>query len=85
MDYTLIALIGNISVNVTLAVLYYYRIKIEKKQIGIMAQNAYSRECLRMLRKHIHIEKEELLKMTPQELREFLDELEHTGEEIGGS
>lgn len=74
-DYTLVALAGNIAVNITLAILYYYRIKIETKQIRIMEENALSRKYLKLLQKHIEAEKEEIIRMSPQELREFLDNL----------
>ena len=87
-DYTLVALLANIAVNVILASLYYYRVKLERMQINItkrqaeiMANNAEATICLEKLRKYIHSDKEDILKMNNDELREFLNSLEHTGEE----
>lgn len=78
---TIIALIGNMIVNCFLAYLYRYRANIETRQIQIMEENAESKKCLRIFRQHIRLEREEIKKMTPEELDEFLDELEHLGEE----
>jgi hypothetical protein len=80
MDYTLIALIGNISVNVILALLYSYRIKIEKRQVQIIADNAESKRCLESIKRAIAREKDDLTRMSPEELKEFLDFLEKMGE-----
>lgn len=79
-DTTTIVLIGNMIVNCFLAYLYSYRVKIEKKQIEIMAENAEARKCLDVLKGHIKLEKDDILNMNKQELREFLESIECLGE-----
>lgn len=78
---TIIALIGNMTVNCFLAYLYNYRVRIENKQIRIMEENAESRKCLTIFRTHIKLEKDDILMMNKEDLKAFLDELEHLGEE----
>lgn len=78
---TVIALITNTIVNCFLAYLYRFRVKIEKKQTEIAEENAIARRTLMIFRKHIKLEKEEILKCSPKELKEFIEELEHLGEE----
>ena len=77
---TIIVLISNMIVNCVLAVLYFYRVKIEKKQIDIMAKNAEAKACLEAMKKHIHTERRDIENMTKEELKEFLDYLEQVGE-----
>jgi len=81
MDSSQILVIGNLAVITGYFIATLYRIKIEKKQTEIQAENAEAAKCLRMLRKHIKVEKDDILKMSPEELKEFLDGLEHLGEE----
>lgn len=79
---TLIVLVSNMVVNCFLAYLYRYRVKIEEKQTRIQEENAEARRCLKMFRKHIKLEREEILKMQDTvEFEDFLTELEHLGEE----
>jgi hypothetical protein len=78
---TLVALITNTIVNCFLAYLYRFRVKIEQKQTKIQEENAIARRELILFRKHIKLEKEEILKLNKKELREFLDDLEHLGED----
>lgn len=79
---TLIVLVSNMVVNCFLAYLYHYRVKIEEKQTRIQEENAEARRCLKMFRKHIKLEREEILKMQDTvEFEDFLTELEHLGEE----
>jgi hypothetical protein len=77
---TLIVLLGNMIVNVFLAYLYRIRVKIETLQIEIMKKNAEALECLKEFRKYIRAEEKDILKMSPEELREFVEELKHLGE-----
>jgi len=79
-EVTVIVLISNMVVNCVLAVLYFYRVKIEKKQVDIMAKNAEAKACLEVMKKHIHTERKDIENMSKEDLKEFLDYLEHIGE-----
>ena len=79
-EVTVIVLISNMIVNCVLAVLYFYRVKIEKKQVDIMANNAEAKVCLEVMKKHIHTERRDIENMSKEDLKEFLDYLEHIGE-----
>ncbi|HXX87570.1 MAG TPA: hypothetical protein VEH86_03890 [Candidatus Acidoferrum sp.] len=79
-EVTIIVLISNMIVNCILAVLYSYRVKIEKEQVNIMARNAEAKACLEAMKKHIHTERKDIENMSKEELKEFLDYLEHVGE-----
>lgn len=84
MDSTIIyilVLIGNMTVNVFLAYLYHFRVKIEQKQTQIAEENAEARKCLRNFRKYIGIEEETIKNMSPKELEEFIYNLKHLGED----
>lgn len=81
LDSSQILVIGNLAVITGYFIATLYRIKIEKKQTEIQAENAEAKKCLVMLRKHIKVEKEDILKMDQKDLKEFLDGLEHLGEE----
>ena len=76
----MIVLVSNMVVNCVLAVLYSYRVKIEKKQVDIMAKNAEAKACLDIMKRHIHTERKDIENMSKEELKEFLDYLEHVGE-----
>jgi len=79
-EVTVIVLISNMVVNCVLAVLYSYRVKIEKKQVDIMAKNAEAKACLDIMKRHIRTERKDIENMSKEELKEFLDYLEHVGE-----
>jgi len=79
-EVTVIVLVSNMVVNCVLAVLYSYRVKIEKKQVDIMAKNAEAKACLDIMKRHIHTERKDIENMSKEELKEFLDYLEHVGE-----
>jgi glutaredoxin-related protein len=79
-EVTVIVLISNMVVNCVLAVLYSYRVKIEKKQVEIMARNAEAKACLDIMKRHIRTERKDIENMSKEELKEFLDYLEHVGE-----
>jgi len=79
-EVTVIVLVSNMIVNCILAVLYSYRVKIEKKQVDIMAKNAEAKACLDIMKRHIHAERKDIENMSKEELKEFLDYLEHVGE-----
>jgi len=79
-EVTVIVLVSNMIVNCVLAVLYFYRVKIEKKQVDIMAKNAEAKACLDIMKRHIHTERKDIENMSKEELKEFLDYLEHVGE-----
>jgi len=79
-EVTVIVLISNMAVNCVLAVLYYYRVRIEKKQVDVMVKNAEAKACLEVMKRHIHTERKDIENMSKEELKEFLDYLEHVGE-----
>ena len=79
-EVTVIVLVSIMVVNCVLAVLYSYRVKIEKKQVDIMAKNAEAKACLDIMKRHIHTERKDIENMSKEELKEFLDYLEHVGE-----
>ena len=79
-EVTVIVLVSNMIVNCVLAVLYFYRVQIEKKQVDIMAKNAEAKACLDIMKRHIHTERKDIENMSKEELKEFLDYLEHVGE-----
>jgi hypothetical protein len=79
-EVTVIVLISNMIVNCVLAVLYPYRVRIEKKQVDIMAKNAEAKALLEVMKRHIDTERKDIENMTKGDLKEFLDYLEHLGE-----
>jgi DNA relaxase NicK len=80
-DTTTMVLIGNMVVNCILAILYSYRVKIEKKQIDITGRNAEAKTQLETLKRYIAKEKNDIKNMSREELADFLDYLERLGEE----
>lgn len=77
---TVIVLVSNMIVNCVLAVLYSYRVKIEKKQVDVMVKNAEAKACLEVMKRHIRTERRDIENMSKEELKEFLDYLEHVGD-----
>ena len=76
----MIVLVSNMVVNCVLAVLYSYRVKLEKKQVDVMVKNAEAKACLEVMKRHIRTQRKDIENMSKEELREFLDYLEHVGE-----
>ena len=76
-----IVLISNTLVMSATLVATLYRIKIEKKQVEIVAENTEAKKCLEILKKHIKLERDEIMKMNDKDLREFLDSIEKIGED----
>jgi len=79
-EVTVIVLISNMVVNCVLAVLYSYRVKIEKQQVDVMVKNAEAKACLETMKRHIRAERKDIENMSKEELEEFLDYLVHLGE-----
>jgi hypothetical protein len=80
-DYTVIVIITNTLVVLATFLATLYRIKIERDQIQTLKKNVLAKECLTSLRKYIKAERKSISSMNEQELREFLDYLEHLGED----
>jgi predicted ATP-grasp superfamily ATP-dependent carboligase len=81
MDAQSIIIIGNTLIMGATLIATLYRIKIERDQIKVTIENTESKRCLAVLRKHVKTEKEEIVKMNKRELKEFLESIEHIGEE----
>jgi restriction endonuclease len=79
-EVTVIVLISNMIVNCILAVLYSYRVKIEKQQVDVTVKNAEAKACLETMKRHVRSERKDLENMTNEELKEFLDYLQNIGE-----
>jgi hypothetical protein len=72
LDWNLIATLS-VMTGTLLATLY--RIKIEKKQTQIQEENATYRLRIKMMKDIMKREKEEIKKMTPEEISEMLEEV----------
>jgi len=57
------------------AVATIYRIKIEKKHIDVVAENAEYKKRIDTFKFFVEKEKEEFMKMTPQEIYEMLEKV----------
>lgn len=57
------------------AVATIYRIKIEKKQVEVVAENAEYKKRIETFKFFVEKEKEEFLKMSPQEIYEMLNKV----------
>jgi hypothetical protein len=79
MDYTVIVIITNTLVVLATFIATIYRIKIEREQIQTIKRNVQSKECLESLRKYIKAERNSIMGMNEQELKEFLELLGKTG------
>jgi hypothetical protein len=74
-----IVIIGNMLVNVTLLLVYLYRVKIEKKQIRIMERSAEANNKLGFIAALVRRERSDILSMRKEELVRFLNLLEELG------
>ena len=72
---TLIALISNTIFIAITAVATIYRIKIEKKQVQVVAENAEYRKTIELFKLMMEKEKDEFLKMTPEEVYDMLQKV----------
>jgi len=79
-EVTIIVLVSNMIVNCFLAALYFYRVVIERRQVDIMVKNAEAKAFLDLVRNRIHTQRKDLENMNQEDLKEFLDYLEHMGE-----
>ena len=71
-DWNLIATL-TVMTGTLLATLY--RIKIEKKQVQVVAENAEYRKTIELFKLMMEKEKDEFLKMTPEEVYDMLQKV----------
>lgn len=57
------------------AIATIYRIKIEKKQVEVVAENAEYKKRVELFKLMLEREKEEVMKMTPEEIYEMLQKV----------
>lgn len=74
-DASTIALISNTVIMAITATATIYRIKIEKIQTKIQAENAEYKKHVETLRIILQKEKEEILKMSPKEIYDMLEKV----------
>ncbi len=79
MSLEVIVIIGNTLVVFATFLATLYRIKIERDQIHAVKKNLEAKECLEALRKYVKAERNSLMSMNKEELKEFLDYLEKLG------
>jgi hypothetical protein len=79
MDIELIVIVSNTLVVFATFLATLYRIKIERDQVQTVKQNVKAKECLESLRKYIKTERNSLVNMDKEELREFIEYLEKVG------
>lgn len=79
MSLEVIVIIGNTLVVFATFLATLYRIKIERDQIQAVKKNLEAKECLEALRKYVKAERNLLICMNKEELKEFLDYLEKLG------
>lgn len=70
-----LVIISNLIVMISLFAATLYRIKLEKEQVKTTIQNAKYAERIRLLRKTIKKEKNEILEMSGKDVLEFLKEV----------
>lgn len=80
-DSNLVIILSNTIIMTATLIATLYRIKIENKQVKLTEENIATRKCLKEFQRYIKLEREEIKKMTPKELDEFIDGMEHLGEE----
>jgi hypothetical protein len=80
MDLEIIVIVSNTLVVFATFLATLYRIKIERDQIRTVKQDVRAKECLESLRKYIQTERNSLIGMNKNDLKEFLDYLEKLGE-----
>jgi len=74
-DMMFIQSICTILVSIGLFLATLYRIRIEREHVKVTIENARSAEKLKMIRKVIEREKDEIRKMDGKEFLEFLKEI----------
>jgi hypothetical protein len=79
MDLELIVIVSNTLVVFATFLATLYRIKIERDQVQTVKQDVKAKDCLESLRKYIKTERNSLINMNKQELKEFLEYLEKIG------
>jgi len=79
MSLEIIVVIGNTLVVLATFLATLYRIKIEREQIQTVKKDVKAKECLESLHKYIKAERNSLICMNKEELKEFLDYLEKLG------
>jgi len=79
MSLEVIVIVGNTLVVFATFLATLYRIKIERDQIRTVKQNVQAKECLESLRRYIKTERNSLINMDKEELKEFLAYLEKLG------
>jgi hypothetical protein len=77
---TNLVILGNTIIMAATLLATLYRIKIETKQVRVQEENAEYRKRVEDFRTLLKREKDDLKKMTPEELAEFIDYLEHLGD-----
>jgi hypothetical protein len=80
MDLDIIVIVSNTLVVFATFLATLYRIKIERDQIRTVKQDVAAKECLGSLRKYVQTERNSLIGMNKEDLKGFLDYLEHLGE-----
>lgn len=75
MSYSDIVLIGTLIVQGSLTILTFYRIKIEKRLVKVTEENAECKRRLDIFKLLISKEKEEILRMSPQEIYDMLEKV----------
>ena len=79
MEIELIVIISNTLVVFATFLATLYRIKIERDQVQTVKQDVKAKECLESLRRYIKTERNSLINMDKEELKEFLAYLEKIG------
>lgn len=74
-DATIIVLVSNTIIMAITAVATIYRIKIEKKQVEVVAENAEYKKRVELFKIMLEKEKDEFLKMTPEEVYDMLQKV----------
>ena len=78
-ELELIVIVSNTLVVLATFLATLYRIKIERDQVQTVKQDVKSKECLESLRRYIKTERDSLINMNKEELKEFLEYLEKIG------
>jgi hypothetical protein len=79
MEIELIVIVSNTLVVFATFLATLYRIKIERDQVQTVKQDVKAKECLESLRRYIKTERNSLINMDKEELKEFLAYLEKLG------
>jgi hypothetical protein len=79
MDIELIVIVSNTLVVFATFLATLYRIKIERDQVQTVKQNVKAKVCLESLRKYVKTERNSLVNMDKEEIKEFIEYLEKVG------